>query len=569
VSASSPNSITIGWAAPNGGATITGYDVFRDGVKLTRTTSRLYMAGSLAGSTTYSFTVQACNLQGCSASPAAVSATTKPTAATSLKAAPAAAQLDFTWTSNGGAGSVDSVWYRASNSSVFAEWTPGVADVSGTKITGLQNGTSYSLKVRTTAGVDVWSESAVTIGVPMDTPAVVAVGYKNLTMTSLTLNWAATTTGAKPSFYEVYRDGAKISQVSTLYVNVTGLVTLQRYAFTVKSCNLSGCSAASAPLELTMPPSPPSKLTGTAAANKVTLSWAVAPGAMPHSVWYKLANQTAWTEFTPGVADVAPTEVTGLVGGSIYNFRVGVTSPDGTTSFSQPISLTPLGVPATPLNLRQTAGSATAATVTWTAPFNGGTPITGYRVFRDGTLVAQPGATTTTLALSGLVIGSKYDITVQACNVVGCSESTAVREAFTLPVAVTGVAGAVSATSATLTWDAATTPAVPGYKIFFRRVGAPAWTEHTPGVDDPSGTVVSGLAAVSNYQTYVRAYNTAGFVDSAIATFSTTTFLAPTSPVAVTATAGISSARLIINNKPIRTAPFSRNRRYVRSPSDP
>lgn len=74
-----------------------------------------------------------------------------------------------------------------------------------------------------------------------------------------------------------------------------------------------------------------------------------------------------------------------------------------------------------------TSTAPTSATVTWQPPAQtGGTPVTGYRVSRDGADSNGYGAYTTTVAassrsftFSGLVPGSTYNLTVAAVNARG------------------------------------------------------------------------------------------------------------------------------------------------------
>lgn len=88
-------------------------------------------------------------------------------------------------------------------------------------------------------------------------------------------------------------------------------------------------------------------------------------------------------------------------------------------------------VPGVPQSLAGTAGSGQVS-LTWAAPAStGGSAITGYRVYRNGTPIASP--TATNYVSTGLVNGTAYQFAVSAVNSVGEGNATA-------PITVTPVA---------------------------------------------------------------------------------------------------------------------------------
>lgn len=82
-------------------------------------------------------------------------------------------------------------------------------------------------------------------------------------------------------------------------------------------------------------------------------------------------------------------------------------------------------VPAVPGNVHATAGNG-AATVSWSAPLSGGSPITSY------TITVSPGGSTKTVsgsaisaAVTGLTNGTRYTFTVTATNALGDGQPSA------------------------------------------------------------------------------------------------------------------------------------------------
>src|SRR2546422_191039 len=109
-------------------------------------------------------------------------------------------------------------------------------------------------------------------------------------------------------------------------------------------------------------------------------------------------------------------------------FRSAINSV-GTGSPSNSASATTLAVaPSPPTGLVATAVSSSQINLSWTAPNNGGSAITGYKIERssDGgttwsTLVANTGITGTTYSDTGLAHTTTYTYRVSAINSVGMS----------------------------------------------------------------------------------------------------------------------------------------------------
>ncbi len=100
--------------------------------------------------------------------------------------------------------------------------------------------------------------------------------------------------------------------------------------------------------------------------------------------------------------------------------------------------MTPAGPPAAPTNVTATAFDG-GATVTFTAPSDGGSPITGYTVTSSpGGFKAQVTGTppTTSIGISGLTNGTKYTFTVTATNVIGAGPASAASNQVTPTAAI-------------------------------------------------------------------------------------------------------------------------------------
>jgi hypothetical protein len=116
----------------------------------------------------------------------------------------------------------------------------------------------------------------------------------------------------------------------------------------------------------------------------------------------------------------------------------------------------------------------TAAHLTWSAPGDGGSPITGYRITPYEAGVAQAGITVgnvTSFDVTGLVDCSSYTFTVAAINAKGtgpASDPSNIVVPAMLPPAPTGVTATAGHNNATVRWTAAVprcSSPITGYKV--------------------------------------------------------------------------------------------------------
>ncbi len=144
--------------------------------------------------------------------------------------------------------------------------------------------------------------------------------------------------------------------------------------------------------------------------------------------------------------------VSGLQNGTNYSFEVTARNSLGTSASSVPSNTVtptaPPAVPAAPTGVTATPGDG-AATVSWTAPANGGNPITSYTVTPFAGTVAQPATTVAgsppapTAAITGLTNGTAYTFKVIATNDLGDGPQSAASNAVTPSDAPDGARRAV------------------------------------------------------------------------------------------------------------------------------
>ncbi|HWS47777.1 MAG TPA: DUF4082 domain-containing protein, partial [Acidimicrobiia bacterium] len=200
-------------------------------------------------------------------------------------------------------------------------------------------------------------------------------------------------------------------------------------------------------------------------------------------------------------------------------YRLTIVNNNGAVSVGQIIQIT--GVPGKPAGLSAVPAGDGAATVFWTPPGQGGSPITQYTITPYVGGVAQAptaaSATATSATLTGLTDGTTYTFTVTAVNANGPGpESTAsppVTPAAspTPPGAPTSVTATLGPIGPVVSWAVPPSPGavITSYTITPYRGGV-AQTPVTVDGSAPPTAVLSGICDGALYTFTVNATNNAG-----------------------------------------------------------
>ncbi|CEL98343.1 unnamed protein product [Vitrella brassicaformis CCMP3155] len=209
---------------------------------------------------------------------------------------------------------------------------------------------------------------------------------------------------------------------------------------------------------------------------------------------------------------VAEYEDVGLVMGRTYRYRVSAVNTVGEGAATAVTAFQVLCVPRSPPYApTATSRAPTAITLTWSAPtVDVGLPVTDYRVYRDGTFLAAVGSSATTYTDSTTAGGTSYVYRVIAENSEGLgftSAESASIIAAAVPSATTFSGATATATTVSLTWNAATANGSPvtAYRLYINdgRGG------------DPLTRIYSGLATTYTATGLVSS-RTYGFAVSAV-----------------------------------------------------
>ena len=222
---------------------------------------------------------------------------------------------------------------------------------------------------------------------------------------------------------------------------ITGLTNGTAYTFTVTATSAIGTSQPSVQSNAVTPatsPGPPLGVTASPGDGTAAVSWSPPASNGGSTVTsytvtpYIGSNpQTALNVTVAGTATSA--SVIGLTDGTAYTFTVVATNALGAGPASAPSnSVTPdppPSAPGQPTSVTATAGVGTV-TVGWTAPSNGGSPITSYTVTPYIGSTAQTAAVVsgsppvTSEVFTTLTDGTAFTFTVTATNAVGTGPSS-------------------------------------------------------------------------------------------------------------------------------------------------
>lgn len=257
--------------------------------------------------------------------------------------------------------------------------------------------------------------------------------------------------------------------------------------------------------------------------NQMTISWS---GSNANS--YKYLITSSGGTLASGNTTTTSIIISGAVVGTTYtisvtpNSRSDVTGQDGNVNT---ITYVHPGLPSAPvISATPTSGQIS---ISWTAPSNGGSPITDYiieyKLNSSSTWIVQNDGvnTNTSYAFTNLTKGSSYNFRVAAVNAYGSSAySNIVTETFaTVPGLVSNIGGTTSVSSGnisrTVTWTA---PADNGglpitqYDAALGTSTTGPWGTTNSNFGNPpaTSTTFSSLLAGTTYYARVIAWNARG-----------------------------------------------------------
>ena len=466
----------------------------------------------LSSGTTYTFRVTPVNSSGAGAQSAASNAVTPtvavpPTAPTGVTAQPATRSARVNWTvpSSNGDSPITSYTVTPYDGAVAQTPAQVTAPATSTTVTGLNNGTSYTFRVKATNSVGDGAASQPSNAVtPRATifdfaaPAAPDSGDTNAVELGVKFKSDVTGTVTGVRFYKAAANtGTHVGSVWT-----TGGTRLAQATFTNESASGWQTATFATPVQVT-------------ADTTYVASYHAPKG-------HYAATGSA---FSPNGVDNAPlhalSTATSANGVYVYTTTGGFpTNSWNAANYWVDVLFSAAPIPGQVTGVSATAGQASAA-VNWTAPSTGGnpssykiTPYIGTTAQAVTTVTGSPPATNGTVR--DLTPGTAYTFKVHAVNSEGSGPQSSASNAVTptgaaVPGAPTGVSATADTKSARVDWTAPADDGggtLTGYTIT-PYIGATAQTTFDTSGSGTSARV-TGLTNGTSYTFKVKARSTAG-----------------------------------------------------------
>jgi fibronectin type III domain protein len=262
----------------------------------------------------------------------------------------------------------------------------------------------------------------------------------------------------------------------------------------------------------TTTPAAPSDAFATRGNHSATVTWSPPPAGDRPITGYTVSASPAHGSATVA-GDKSSATITGLSNGVHYTFTVRATNAYGTGPPSDPSNeVTPATVPDAP-NITSVVPGDASVTVSWSAPFDEGSPITSYSVAatpNDGSATVAGNLTSATI--SGLTNGTSYTFKVTASNALGTGPASAASSPVTprtVPGKPTNVTATAGDSRATVSWTAPASNGGAAIQLYIVTSAPGGKTATTPNGTTTTATV-TGLTNGVPYTFTVKATNAAG-----------------------------------------------------------
>ena len=545
------SSVILSWTASTDNVAVSGYDVYRNGVKVNTSliTTNSYSVAGLSAATAYQFYVNAKDAAGnTSANSNTIGITTPDTQAPTAPANLVSSDITQT--------SLTLVWSASTDNVAVAGYdvyqdgikiTTSLIGATTYNVAGLTSATGYQFYVtaKDTAGnisaasnlINVTTLSAPDTEPPTAPSDLISSG---LTQSSVSLSWTASTDNIAVTGYDIYQNSVKInsSPISGVTYNINALSALTAYNYYVVAIDAAGnISENSNVINFITPdtqaPTAPAGLSASSLTDtSVVLIWS--PSSDNIAVTGYDVYQNSIKINTAPVTNTTYS-VTGLVTATGYNFFVRAFDSSGNNSAnSNTVSITTPDViaPTAPSDLISSNLTQSSVTISWTAAADN-VAVSGYDIYQNGIKINASLVTVLTYTVTSLSALTAYNYYIVAIDAAGnISAGSNVINIITTdtqaPTAPTGLTTSVlTAVSVVLTWLPSTDNiTVTGYDVYQNNIKI-----NTAPVTNTTYTV-TGLVTATSYSFFVRAFDSSGNNSANSNTVGITTpdIIAPSAP---------------------------------------
>lgn len=445
-SATSSTSVRVTWSASTDAVGVAGYGVYRGGTLIATLASNAaeYLDVTLVPSSTYQYSVDAFDAAA-NRSPASapVSVTTPappdvtpPTAPTGLAAvALDSAHVQLTWSaSTDGIGVVGYTLFRGGVALATLPATPLSYNDATVQASAMY---TYTLDAFDAAGNHSTTSDPATVTTPTPPDLVGPTVPSNLRgqntgMTSVHIAWDASTDNVGVTGYDVFRAGQHLAYVdgATTAYDDSGLSAATAYQYAVVAYDAaSNQSALSDPLTVmtaappdTSSPSSPSQVgaVGTSGTS-IHVTWAAATDNVGVIAYELYRDGSLLTTVAGSFTDF---DDTGLGAGVTLTYALiardaaGNSSLPSATATATTLTTADLSAPSVPQGLTVSVLSTSAIQISWSSASDN-IGVTGYSLYRNGTIVANTGSSVTTITDGPLQNSTTYSYSVDAFDAVG------------------------------------------------------------------------------------------------------------------------------------------------------
>lgn len=428
-------SFKLAWNTATDNLGVVSYEVFKDGEKIATVSSAQhsavggYAVTGLKPNTAYVFTVKAKDAAG-NVSPAsteltvtAVQDSIAPTTPTGLKVTnTASSQLRVTWSP-----ATDNVavnGYEIYKNGILAATIAGTAYSDSNVLDGVTY--LYTVRAVDTSG-NLSSAAELQVVADFTRPG----SPQNLEVmdigeTTVNLKWNSASDNAGIAAYKVYNGSTEVaSVVGAVYSYVVnGLAPFSTYTFKVKAVDVGGNESDFAIREVktidTHAPGKPSNLRALGVTtSSVTLAWDAATDNVGVKA-YDLYNGDSVLSTVYGTTY----DVTGLIRGSIYVFKLVAIDESGNRSDDTVLTVRTGDIPDTTAPvwtnaaLTASAVTQTGLTLTWTAASDN-TGVTEYKICQDSSPIGTVSGSVYSYEVTGLTASTLYTFKVEARDASG------------------------------------------------------------------------------------------------------------------------------------------------------